>query len=48
MMETIEDFEGTLSVAGCKVHNSRFVDDIDMMGGVIEELTNITERLDGT
>ena len=48
MMEAMEDFERAVSVAGLKVYNLRFADDIDLIGGSIEELTNITERLDGT
>jgi len=46
MLEAMENFEGTVSVAGQKVSNLRFADDIDLIAGNSEELSNITERLD--
>lgn len=42
----MEYFEGTVSVAGQKVSNLRFADDIDLIAGNSEELSNIAERLD--
>nr|XP_027206803.1 uncharacterized protein LOC113800258 [Penaeus vannamei] len=46
MLEAMENFEGTVSVAGQKVSNLRFADDIDLIAGNSEELSNITERLE--
>jgi len=46
ILEAMENSEGTVSVAGQKVSNLRFADDIDLIAGNSEELSNITERLD--
>ena len=48
MMDAIENFEGTVSVAGRSVYNVRFADDIDWIAGISKEPTDITERLDNS
>ena len=46
MTQALEDFEGTVSVGSRKVNNLRFTDDIDLLGGSNEDLTDLTRRLD--
>ena len=48
IVEAMEDFEGTVSMAGRNVHNLRFAVCIDLIEESNEELANITERIDGT
>ena len=46
MTDTLEDHEGTVSIAGRTITNLRFVDDIDGLAGEEEELTNLVESHD--
>ena len=46
--DALEDHEGTLSLAGRKVTNLRFADDIDGLAGNEQELASLVERLDNT
>ena len=46
MTDTLEDHEGTVSIAGRAITNLRFADDIDDLAGEEEELANLAERLD--
>ena len=48
MNDALEDHEGTLSIAGRKVTNLRFADDIDGLAGNEQELASLVERLDNT
>ena len=45
MRETLQDFTSTVSIGGRKVNNLRFADDIDLMGGSVQELQDLTDRL---
>eukprot|EP00794_Sanderia_malayensis_P009660 gene9660-biopygen7980 len=46
MMEALEDYSGTVKVAGQEINNLRFADDIALVAGSKEELANLTTRLD--
>jgi len=46
MMDALEGFEGTVSIGGRKICNLRFADDIDLLAGSREELSDLTTRLD--
>ena len=45
MTEALEDFEGSVKIGGRPLSNLRFADDIDLIAGLAEELTDLTERL---
>ena len=44
--DTLEDHEGTVSIAGRAINNLRLADDIDGLAGEEEELAKLVERLD--
>ena len=46
MADTLEDHEGTVSIAGRTITNLRFAGDIDDLAGQEEALANLVERLD--
>ena len=46
MTATLDNFSGTVKIAGREVKNLRFADDIDLLGGSREELADLTTRLD--
>ena len=46
MTDALEDHEGTVSIAGSKITNLRFADDIDGLAGEEEELANLVGGLD--
>eukprot|EP00794_Sanderia_malayensis_P009858 gene9858-biopygen8121 len=46
MMEALEDYSGTVKVAGREINNLRFADNIDLVAGSKEELANLPTRLD--
>ena len=48
MRETLHEFESTISIGGRTIHNLRFADDIDLMGGSNNELQDLTNRLADT
>ena len=48
MSRALENFEGTISVGGRQISNLRFADDIDLLACSMQELSEITERLDKT
>ena len=43
MSETLQTFNGTVSVGGRNISNLRFADDIDLMAGSRKELGELTE-----
>ena len=45
---TLENFSGTVKIAGIEEKNLRFADDIDLLAGSREELADLTSRLDST
>ena len=48
MTATLENFSGTVKIAGREATNLRFADDIDLLAGSREELADLTSRLDST
>ena len=46
MTDTLEDYEGTVSIGGRAISNFRFADDTDGLAGEEEELAKLVERLD--
>ena len=46
MTDTLEDYEGTVSIGGRTIANLHFADDINGSVGEEEELANLVERLD--
>jgi len=46
MQETLENFISTVSIGGRTISNLRFADDIDLMGGSMDELQELTTRLE--
>ena len=46
MTDAIEDHEGTVSIGGRTITNSRFADDVDGLAGEEEELAKLVECLD--
>ena len=46
MTDALEDHEGTVSIAGSKITNLRFADDIDGLAGEEEELAKLVQHLD--
>ena len=46
MTDSLEYYEGTVSIEGRTITNLRFADDIDGYAGEEEELANLVERLD--
>ena len=45
MRNVHEDFEGTVEIGGRSISNLRYADDILLLGGSIEELRNIMNRV---
>ena len=45
MRNALEGFEGTLKISGRSISNLRYADDIVLVGGSIEELQNIVNRV---
>ena len=48
MTVTLENFSGTVKIAGREVKNLRFANDIDLLAGSREELADLTSKLDST
>jgi hypothetical protein len=48
MTDSLNNFEGSVSVGGRPINNLRFADDIDLIGGTNAELADLTARLDNT
>ena len=48
MTATLENFSGTVKIAGREVTTLRFADDIDLLAGSREELAGLASRLDST
>ena len=46
MTDTLEDYEGTVSIGGRTITKLRFANDIDGLAEEEEELANLVERLD--
>lgn len=46
MMMALDKFEGGVTIGGRKINNLRFADDIDLIARSLEELNELTERLD--
>ena len=46
MTDALEDYKGTVSIAGRTITNLRFADDIDSLAGEEEELAKLVECLD--
>jgi len=46
MTDALDDFDGTVSIGGRKISNLSFADDIDLLAGLMEELSDLTTRLD--
>ena len=45
MTDALEDYKGTVSIAGRTITNLRFADDIDSLAGEEEELAKLVEHL---
>ena len=45
MTETLQDHDITISIGGRPLCNLRFADDIDLMGGSMRELQDLTDKL---
>ena len=46
MTDTLEDYEGTVSIGGRAITSPRFADDVDGLAGEEGELAKLVERLD--
>ena len=46
MTDTLEDYEGTVSIGGRTITSPRFADNIDGLAGEEEVLAKLVERLD--
>lgn len=45
MQETLQDFQSTISIVGRIINNSRFTEDVDLLGGSNSKLQGLTNRL---
>jgi len=48
MTDALYNFDGRVSIGGRKICNLRFADGIDLIAGSMEELAELTTRLDTT
>ncbi|KYO32551.1 hypothetical protein Y1Q_0007752 [Alligator mississippiensis] len=48
MSDTLQNFTGTVSVAGWKFNNLHFADDIDLIAGTSKQLQELAKMLDKT
>ena len=46
MSDALEEFDGSVCIGGMCVTNLRFADDIDLIASSVEELMDLTERVD--
>lgn len=48
MSDALEGFDGSVRIGGVQICNLRFADDIDLIAASVEELVNLTERVDSS